>query len=443
MHSSRLSFRGFVVVWLGQVVSMLGSAMTWFALTLWAYELTEKATALALLSLFAFGPTILLSPVAGALVDRWNRKVVLILSDLAAGLATLVVLLLHWTGSLQLWHLFIIGFIAGSFQAFEYPAYAAAITMMVPKEQYARASGMLEMAWAASSVLAPLMAGVLLGVIGLTGIMIIDVVTFLFAIGALLLVSIPQPPKSDEGLKGQGSIWKESLYGFRYIWERPSLLALQVLFAVGNLFDFGGFVLFAPMILARTSSNEIVLGSVQSAGAIGGVLGGALLTVWGGTKRRIHGVLIGWALSSLGLLFMGLGRGLVLWMLAAFIYAFFEPIVNGSDRAIWQSKVAPDVQGRVFATQLLLSQITIPIAMLLAGPLADQVFEPAMMPGGSMVGTFGRLFGVGPGAGMALMISVAGMVGMVLPLLGYAIRDVREVETIMPDYDGAVREASP
>lgn len=443
MHSSRLSFRGFVVVWLGQVVSMLGSAMTWFALTLWAYELTEKATALALLSLFAFGPTILLSPVAGALVDRWNRKVVLILSDLAAGLATLVVLLLHWTGSLQLWHLFIIGFIAGSFQAFEYPAYAAAITMMVPKEQYARASGMLEMAWAASSVLAPLMAGVLLGVIGLTGIMIIDVVTFLFAIGALLLVSIPQPPKSDEGLKGQGSIWKESLYGFRYIWERPSLLALQVLFAVGNLFDFGGFVLFAPMILARTSSNEIVLGSVQSAGAIGGVLGGALLTVWGGTKRRIHGVLIGWALSSLGLLFMGLGRGLVLWMLAAFIYAFFEPIVNGSDRAIWQSKVAPDVQGRVFATQLLLSQITIPIAMLLAGPLADQVFEPAMMPGGSMVGTFGRLFGVGPGAGMALMISVAGIVGMVLPLLGYAIRDVREVETIMPDYDGAVREASP
>jgi DHA3 family macrolide efflux protein-like MFS transporter len=443
MRSPRSSLRGFVVVWLGQVVSLLGSAMTWFALTLWAYELTEKATALALLSLFAFGPTILLSPVAGALVDRWNRKVVLILSDLAAGLATLVVLLLHGTDSLHLWHLFVIGFIAGSFQAFEYPAYAASITMMVPKEQYARASGMLEMAWAASSVLAPLMAGVLLGVIGLTGIMIIDVVTFVFAIGALLLVSIPQPPKSDEGLKGQGTIWKESLYGFRYIWERPSLLALQLQFAVGNLFDFSGFVLFAPMILARTGSNEIVLGSIQSAGAIGGVLGGALLTVWGGTKRRIHGVLIGWALSSLGLLLMGLGRGLVLWMLAAFIYAFFEPIVNGSDRAIWQSKVAPDVQGRVFATQLLLSQITIPIAMLLAGPLADHVFEPAMMPGGSMVGTFGRLFGVGPGAGMALMISIAGVVGMVLPLLGYAIRDVREVETILPDYDGAVIEASP
>jgi MFS family permease len=392
--------------------------------------------------LFFFGPAILLSPVAGALVDRWNRKVVLILSDLAVGLATLLVLLLHLSGSLQLWHLYVIGLFAGSFQAFEYPAYAAAITMMVPKEQYARASGMLETAWAASSVLAPMLGGILLGRIGLTGIMTIDVVTFVFAIGALLLVSIPQPPKSHVGLSGEGSIWQESLFGFRYIWQRPSLLALQLLFAVGNLVDYGGFVLFAPMLLARSGGNELVFGSVQSAGALGGVIGGALLSVWGGTKRRIHGVLIGWALSSLGLLLMGLGRGLVLWMLAAFIYAFFEPIVNGSDRAIWQSKVAPDVQGRVFATQSLLSQITVPIAMLLAGPLADHVFEPAMMPGGDLVGTLGWLFGVGPGAGMALMISIAGLVGIMLPMLGYLIRDVRQVESIMPDYDGLLIETS-
>jgi len=443
MHSLHSSLRGFVVVWLGQVVSLLGSAMTWFALTLWAYELTEKATALALLSLFAFGPAILLSPMAGALVDRWDRKLVLILSDLAAGLATLVVLLLHGTGSLQLWHLYVIGLLAGSFQAFEYPAIAAAITMMVPKEQYGRASGMLEMAWAASSVFAPLMAGILLGTIGLTGILIIDVITFVFAIGALLVVSIPQPPKHKVGLRERGSIWQESLYGFRYIWKRPSLLALQLLFAVGNLVDYGGFVLFAPMILARTDGNELVLGSVQSAAAIGGVIGGALLTVWGGSKRRIYGVLGGWALSSLGLLWMGLGRGLMVWLLAALTYAIFEPIVNGSDRAIWQSKVAPDVQGRVFATQLLISQITIPIAMLLVGPLADLVFEPAMMPGGILTGVFGWLVGVGPGAGMALMISIAGVMGMILPLLGYAIRNVREVESIMPDYDGAMTEASP
>jgi DHA3 family macrolide efflux protein-like MFS transporter len=443
MHSLRSSLRGFVIVWLGQVVSLLGSAMTWFALTLWAYELTERATALALLSLFAFGPTILLSPVAGALVDRWDRKLVLILSDLAAGLATLLVLVLQGIGSLQLWHLYVIGLLASSFQAFEYPAIAAAVTMMVPKEQYGRASGMLEMAWAASSVFAPLLAGVLLGRIGLTGILIIDVITFVFAIGALLFVSIPQPSKRKVGLSERRSIWQESLYGFRYIWKRPSLLALQLLFAVGNLVDYGGFVLFAPMILAQTGGNELVLGSVQSAGAIGGVIGGALLTVWGGAKRRIYGVLGGWALSSLGLLWMGLGRGLIVWLPAALAYSVFEPIVNGSDRAIWQSKVAPDVQGRVFATQLLISQITIPIAMLVVGPLADLVFEPAMMPGGILTGVFGWLVGVGPGAGMALMISIAGVAGIILPLLGYVIRDIREVESIMPDYDGATTGASP
>lgn len=443
MQNSRSGLRAFTIVWLGQVLTLLGSAMTWFALSIWAFELTGQATTLALLSFFVFGPTILLSPVAGALVDRWNRRLVLILSDLSAGMATLVVLLLYSAGSLQLWHLYVAGFLAGAFQAFEYPAYAASITVMVPKRHYARASGMLELAWSASAVLAPLLAGILLGKIGITGIMAIDVVTFVFAIGSLLLVSIPQPAKSKAGLEGEGSIWKESFYGFRYIRVRPSLLGLLLLYALVNLIDYAGFTLFAPMLLARTGGDELVLGSVQSAGAIGAVVGGVLLSVWGGPKRRIHGVLIGWALSGIGLVFMGLGQGMPVWLLAGFVYAFFEPIVNGSDQAIWQSKVAPDVQGRVFATQMLISQITMPVAMLLAGPLADLVFEPAMMPGGRLADALGWLIGVGPGAGMALMIGIAGVVTIILPLLGYRIRAVRDVEQAMPDYEGAWLEAQP
>jgi hypothetical protein len=145
----------------------------------------------------------------------------------------------------------------------------------------------------------------------------------------------------------------------------------------------------------------------------------------------------------MGMLLMGLGRGLLVWLLAAFIYAFLEPIVSGSNRAIWQSKVAPDVQGRVFSAQWLISQSTMPLAMLLVGPLADRLFEPAMMPGGSLVKQFGWLVGMGPGAGMALMICIAGVVGIILPLLGYAIRVVRDVENIMPDYDAVSVEISP
>jgi DHA3 family macrolide efflux protein-like MFS transporter len=441
--STRSGFIGFAAVWFGQVISLLGSAMTWFALTIWAYELTGRATALALIGFFAFGPTVLLSPLAGALVDRWNRKLVMLLSDLTAGLATLSVLSLYIIGNLQIWHLYVVGVLAGTFQAFQYPAYAAAVTVMVPKEHYARASGMLQLAWSASSVFAPLLAGVLLGAIGIAGIMTIDLITFLFAIGALLWVRVPQPPVSEEGLRSRGSIWKESVYGFRYIWKRPSLLSLQLLFAAGNLIDYGGFILFAPMILARTGNNEMVLGGVQSVGAVGGVIGAAILSVWGGPRRRIHGVLAGWMLASLGMVLMGLGQGLVIWMLASFAYTFFEPIVNGSDQAIWQAKVAPDVQGRVFSTQMLISNITMPLAMLLAGPLADQVFEPAMMPGGGLAASFGWLVGVGPGAGMALLIVIAGILGGMLPLVGYGLRMVRNVESILPDYDAVPSGISP
>jgi DHA3 family macrolide efflux protein-like MFS transporter len=440
MRNPPSSLRGFVVVWFGQVISLLGSAMTWFALMIWAYDLTGQATPLALLGAFTFGATILFSPVAGALVDRWNRKLVLLFSDATAGLATLVVLGLYLAGLLQIWHLYVIGFLAGTFQAFQYPAYAAAITMMVPKEHYARAGGMLELAWAASSVLAPLLAGILLGKIGLAGIMVIDLLTFLFAIVSILFISVPQPPRSGIGSEAQGSIWQESSYGFRYIKARPSLLSLLTLSAVVNLVDYAGFTLFPPMILARTGGNEMVLGSVQSVGAIGGVVGGALLTMWGGSRRRIHGVLIGWALSSFGILLMGIGRGVTVWLLASFAYAFFEPFVNGSSQAIWQVKVAPDVQGRVFATQFLVSQITMPIAMLFVGPLADHVFEPAMMPGGPLAEAFGWLVGLGPGAGMALMCVFAGLLAILVPLLGYAIPLVRDVEHLIPDHDAVLQD---
>jgi DHA3 family macrolide efflux protein-like MFS transporter len=443
MRNQPTGLRSFVAVWFGQVISLLGSAMTWFALMIWAYDSTGRATPLALLGAFSFGATILFSPIAGALVDRWNRKLVMLLSDTTAGLATLVVLVLYLTGTLQIWHLYVIGLLAGIFQAFQYPAYAAAVTLMVPKAHYARASAMLELAWSASSVLAPLLAGLLLGRIGIEGIMALDLLTFLFAIGTLLIVAVPQPARSSAASEAKGTIWKESGYGFRYIWKRPSLFGFMVLFAVGNLVDYAGFTLFAPMVLARTGGNELILGSVQSVGAIGGVVGGALLTMWGGSKRRIHGVLTGWALSSLGILLMGVGRGLPIWLVASFAYAFFEPFVNGSSQAIWQVKVAPDVQGRVFATQFLLSQITMPIAMLLVGPLADHIFEPAMMPGGSLADAFGWLVGLGPGAGMALLCVFAGLLATIIPLLGYTVPLVRDVEVLLPDHDGLVQEPLP
>jgi len=433
----------FTIVWIGQVISLLGTGMTRFALTIWAWEVTGSATALALVGFFSFGPIVLLSPVAGALVDRWNRKLVMMFSDLAAGLSTIAILLLFATNHLQIWHLYVAGAFAGAFESFQFPAYSAAVTMMLPKEQYARASGMLSLAGSASGIFAPMLAGVLLGVIGIAGIMTIDVITFLAAIGALLVVRIPQPPITELGRTGQGNLLQESAYGFRYIFERPSLLGLQLVFFTINLIATFGFTLLAPMILARTDNNEIVLGSVQSAGAIGGVAGGLLLSVWGGPRRKVHGVLLGMVLASLsGELLMGLGRGLYLWAAAAFFGSFFIPILNGSNQAIWQAKVAPDVQGRVFAVRRLIAQITAPVAMLLAGPLADHLFEPAMRSGGSLAPVFGGLVGTGVGAGMSLMFVIAGVLGAVAGLGGYAFSAVRDAEDILPDHDPLLTQPS-
>lgn len=357
------------------------------------------------------------------------------LSDLAAILSTIVVLMLFWTGSLEIWHLYVTGAFAGAFGAFQFPAYSAAVTTMVSKQQYGRASGMLSMANYASNIFAPVAAAILLGVIGITGILAIDVVTFLAAIGALLVVHVPQPRATQEGLKGRGSLWKESVYGFRYIYDRPGLLALLLIFFGINLLAPFAFTLLAPMLLARTANDATTLGIVQSAFGIGGLVGSIALSIWGGPRRRIHGILVGLILVTLGVLLIGLGQGLFIWGLAAFFTMFFVPIINGSSQAIWQTKVAPDVQGRVFAARGMIAQIGAPVAMLLAGPLADRIFEPAMMPGGSWANLFGWLVGNGPGAGMSLMFVIAGALGMFVGFGGYTIPVVRNVEDALPDHE--------
>ncbi len=434
--------RGFVVVWLGQVVSMLGTGMTNFALSFWIFQQTGEATALTWAIFFFMAPSVLFSPVAGAIVDRANRKMVMIVSDLLAGIATIFLLSLLAADSLQIWHIYVANLLAGAANAFQFPAYSAAVTMMLPKAQYGRAAGMLSLAGSASGILAPAFAGALLAPVGLVGIMSIDVATFLFAILALFVVHIPQPEETPEGRTGQGTLLQESGYGFRYIFERPSLLGLQMVFFFINFLAMFGFAVMVPMILARTGNDEIALASVQSVGAIGGVLGGLLLSTWGGPRRKVNGVLLGMiAVSIFSQALMGVGQTVFIWATASFMGQFIIPILNGSNQAIWQAKVAPDVQGRVFAVRRLIAQITAPVATALAGPLADNVFEPAMQPGGALAPLFGWLVGTGVGAGMALMFVVTGLIGVAVGLSGYLFPAIRNAEDILLDHEVVVQTA--
>lgn len=440
IHSKRQpsGMRGFSVVWFGQLVSMLGTGMTNFALSYWIFEKTGQASALTIAVFCFVAPSILLSPLAGALVDRWNRKLVIILTDLVAGIVTIAWLLILFTGGdLQLWQIYLGNVITGAFNALQFPAFSAAVTLMIPKAQYGRAAGMLDFAGAASNILAPLFAGALLGPIGLIGIMFIDVVTFVLAILAVIVIHIPQPEAEPvpDGQK-RPSLWQDSIFGFRYIRERPSLLGLQFVFTALNFIAAFGTAIMVPMILARTQNNAGALAATQSIAAFGGVAGGVIMSTWGGPKRRVKGVLWGMSLESvLGPIVMGISRNVAGWALGGFMTNLFIPIINGSNQAIWQSKVPPAIQGRVFATRRMIAQISFPLAVLLAGPLADNIFEPAMSADGWLAAVFGGLVGTGPGAGMGLMMVLSGAVGAAIGIIGYWIPAIRNVEDILPDFD--------
>src|SRR6266545_1144591 len=369
---------GFTMVWLGQIVSVLATTMSAFALTIWVFEKTGSATALGLMQVFFIAPLLIISPFAGVMVDRHNRKLMMMVSDLLAGLATIAILLLQFLGVLQVWHLYAAAIFQGLGNAFQWPAYSAAISTMIPKEKYGRANGMMSLIDMGPGILAPMLAGALLPIIGLIGILSIDVATFVLAILVLLFVHIPQPRRTEEGAQAQGNIFKEAAFGFRYIFARPSLLGLQLVFFFGNLCAGIAYTVLAPMILLRTGNDSASLGLVQSAGAIGGVLGGVAMSAWGGFKRRVHGVLAGWAVSSFFFALIGLTKWIPLWIATNALSSILVPLINGSNQAIWQSKVAPDVQGRVFSARTMIAWLTNPISPIIGGTLADYVLEPAM-----------------------------------------------------------------
>lgn len=417
--------------------------MTAFALPIWIFSETERVQELALLNLAFIVPAIIVSPFAGAIVDRNNRKMMMILSDLVAGLTTVAVLILIVTDALAIWHLYVTTAINGAFHTFQWPAYSATISVMVPKEAYGRANGMTSLARSSAEISAPVFAGALLGLIGLYGILLLDIVTFIFAIGTLLFIHVPQPTKTENESTSKSSIWQETLFGFRYILERPSLLGLQTVFIVCNFLSSLAVTTLAAMILFRTDQNATIFAWVTSVGAIGGVVGGLLMSAWGGPKQRVHGVLISWAIVGLlGMIPLGVGAIWPVWAIGLFVYEFAVPFMNGSNQAIWQSKVAPDVQGRVFAIRRMLAWLLLPFAKVIAIPLADQWLEPAIRPGGGLTNTFGWLVGVGPGSGTALIFVFAGIAIAVVSLGAYSIQLIRNVEVILPDYDASVRNAA-
>ncbi|MEI7847861.1 MAG: MFS transporter, partial [Chloroflexota bacterium] len=239
--------------------------MSQFGLTIWMYQQTKSATAMGLMQVFFITPFLLFTPLAGVMVDRYNRKIMMMTSDLFAVISTFGVFILYSSGHLQFWHLYIAAAINGIGNTFQWPAYSAAISTMIPKKDLGRANGLTSLLEAGPGVLAPALAGAFMPIIGLTGLLFFDFATFFIAIGTLFFVIIPSTPKTEEGLLAdQGNILQQAAFGFKYIFVRPSLLGLQLIFFFGNLFSGMAFTLLAPMLLARTQQNSLVFGTVES-----------------------------------------------------------------------------------------------------------------------------------------------------------------------------------
>jgi MFS family permease len=421
----------FSIVWFGQLVSTLGSGLTGFALGVWIYQLTGSVTLLAMNLLAYKLPTVLLSPLAGSLADRWDRRWVMVLSDAGAGLSTLVIALLLFTDHLSVWHVYGATAFNAGFTALQWPAYSAATSQLVPKEHLGRAGGMAQIGDAISQLASPVIAGTLIVTIGLAGVLWIDFFTFGVAVLTLLLVRFPRLPAASSERAAGGNILQDARFGWHYITVRTGLFWMMAYFALVNFFFSMISPLFQPLLLELGSPDT--LGIVFSIVGLGMLVGTVMMSVWGGPRRRIRGMFGFAGLTGLFLMVAGARPSMALIATGGFGVMFCVPIVNAAGQAIWQAKVPHEFQGRVFAVRRMLALSVAPLGVLAAGPLADRVFEPLFLSGGLLFDNFGRLFGTGPGRGISLLIVLMGMFTTLTAIVTYLHPRVRLVEDELPD----------
>lgn len=434
MQANRIQtggMRTFFLVWFGQLISRVGSELTWFALGVWIYEQTGSVTLFSVGLLSYVLPRVLISPIIGPLIDRWDRRWIMILSDAGAGVTTLILWLLAASGGLQVWHIYVMSVFNSIFNTIQWPAYSASTTMLVPKKQLGRAGGMVQIGRAVAELIAPAVAGAIYLTSGLKLVVLIDFATFAFAVTTLMLVRFPKPEITPAGEEARGTYLQESLYGWKYIANRVGLFSLLVYFAILNFLVAMFNPLLIPMMLEIGDADQVgIVLSVFGGGLLAGTL---VMSAWGGPKRRVLGIIVPAGISGIALVLVGIKPSLLLIAIFGAIYLFLLPIVNASNQALWQTKVQPDVQGRVFASRSMLIQSTMPLGILIAGPLADRVFEPLLAEGGLLAASIGQFFGVGNGRGTGLLFALLGILVSLFSLGAYLYPKIRNLEDDIPD----------
>jgi len=367
--------RSFFTIWTGQAFSLLGSQLVQFAIVWWLTKTTGSATMLALASLAALLPQILIGPFAGALVDRWSRRTIMIVADTAIALATLVLAVLFWRNVAAVWNIYVLLLIRATGAAFHWPAMQASTTLMVPEKHLSRIAGLNQTLSGMAGILIPPLGAVAVEALPLQGVLAIDVATAIPAIASLLFIAIPQPARAStpETAGGSPSVWADMREGLRFVLNWKALMMLSAIGIAVNMLGQAAGSLTPIMVMQHFQGGALELGWWQSAVGIGAVLGGVILGVWGGFRRRVVTQMLALALDGLAIIVIGLSPKAAFLPAVAMIFftGFLEAIVLGLSGAIAQAIIPPQVQGRVFSLLTSASQGLAPLGLLLAGPTAD------------------------------------------------------------------------
>lgn len=423
MHDSDKSFGKFLILWSGELVSAIGSGLTSFGLAIYVFQQTGRASAVALITLLAFMPSLFLSAVAGVLADRYDRRLLMVLGDSlsAAGLVYILICLMH--GQAQLGQICVGVTISSVFSSLLDPAYKATITDLLTEEQYSKASGLVQAAGSAKYLISPVIAGFLLTVSDIRLLLVIDICTFFATVASTLVVRSGLTAGKSEPAK---SFIREFQDGWGAVSENRGVLILVLMTSVVTFFL--GFIqtLSVPMILAF--SNSSALGAVETIAASGMLVTSVIIgvvSIRGGYAKMLSFSLFGAGIFMSG---FGLRENIVLICVSGFLFFAMLPLANTSLDFLIRTSIKNSVQGRAWGLIGVISQLGYVAAYALAGVLADYLFTPLLVDGGVLAGTVGRIIGTGSGRGTGLLIFTAGVMVCVTSIILYNLKSVKRLE---------------
>lgn len=430
--------RVFTLLWLGLMTSQVGSGLTSFALDVWVYQHTGSVTQFALLTICIALPRVLISPIAGTLVDRWSRRWTMLMGNVCSGLCILCVGLLYMGSRLEIWHIYLATAGVSTFMSFHLPAFKASITLMVPKEQLSRASGMTEMGNAITQLLSPALGGVLLGLIQLKGVIALDLSTLFFALIPLIVFRLPEVDSQEGRNEEKQSLINDTVEGWTYLARRSGLVGLIFLQASYILLIQSIIVLFTPLMLTLTTPT--IFGVISSIAGLGMFVGSLFLGIWGNRQQHFIDAIVACALlSGVATICAGASSSLLLFTISAFCIALTLPLVNGLTQVLFQRKVTPEIQGRVFAINNMFMGVAPPFAAVAIGPMVDYIFEPRLNFDGNWADSIiGQIIGSGPGRGIGLTFILIGILMIIITVTAYQYAPLRLLESELPDADDVV-----